>query len=71
MNNQGEGAPVRESPVDEDTHKQMLSYYHRKQEEQKKLEQDKDDSYWNNEWANSNSLKSQLINQGKDIKWKY
>lgn len=29
----GAGAPVREAPVDAETHKQMLAYYHKKQEE--------------------------------------
>ena len=28
-------APAREPPIDEETHKAMLSYYHKKQEQQK------------------------------------
>lgn len=29
----GGGAPVREPLIDEDTHRKMLSYYHKKTEE--------------------------------------
>lgn len=56
----GKGAPVREPAVDEETRKAMMSYWHKKQEVQKKLEQDDEDSYMNSEWANPNSLKSSL-----------
>lgn len=49
--------PVRENPVDEATHKSMLSYYYRKQEEQKALAKNRDDSYLNSQWANSRGLK--------------
>lgn len=31
----GGGAPVREPAIDHETHKKMLSYYYKKQEEQK------------------------------------
>ncbi len=31
----GAGAPVREPMIDEETHKKMLSYYYKKQEEMK------------------------------------
>jgi len=39
----GSGAPSREPVVDGNTHKAMLAYYHRKQEEQKALEADNED----------------------------
>ena len=35
----GAGMPVREPQVDEETYKKMLSYYHKKQEEHKVIEQ--------------------------------
>lgn len=39
----GSGAPSREPVVDGDTHKAMMQFYHRKQEEQKNLEADNED----------------------------
>ncbi|CAD7973844.1 unnamed protein product [Amoebophrya sp. A120] len=45
------GAPVREPRVDENTHKAMLSYYYKKQEEAKRLAEDEDDSYLESNWA--------------------
>jgi len=61
------GAPVRESRIDEGTHKAMLAHYYKKQEETKKLQEDDDDSYLDSEWANPKSLKSQLVGGGRGI----
>jgi len=61
------GAPVRESRIDENTHKAMLAHYYKKQEEQKKLQEDEDHSYLDSEWANPKALKSQLIGGGRPI----
>jgi hypothetical protein len=48
----GGGAPVREAMIDEDTHKKMLAYYHKKQEEHKQLDEaDEGDQYMNSAWA--------------------
>lgn len=66
----GSGAPVREPLIDTDTHKQMLAFYHKKQEEQKKLEDDNEDSYMNSAWADGKQLKSSLHGQS-DVKWKF
>jgi len=60
LQKKGQGAPVREPTVDADTQKAMLSFYHKKQEEQKKLEENEDDSYLHASWANSNSLKEHM-----------
>jgi len=60
---------VREPLIDEETHKKMLSFYHKKQEEAKKLEEDNDDTYMNAQWANPSNLKNQLTG-GKNISWK-
>jgi hypothetical protein len=50
----GGGAPQREPLIDQDTHKRMLSFYHKKSEEQKNLqEQDDGDHYMNSAWANN------------------
>lgn len=35
MQKSGTGAPVREPGIDEETHKKMLAFYYKKQEEQK------------------------------------
>lgn len=61
------GAPVREPRIDENTHKAMLAHYYKKQEEQKKLGQDEDDSYLDAEWADPKALKSHLIGGGRPI----
>jgi len=36
----------------------MLAYYHKKQEEQKTLENDNEDVYMNSAWANNKNLKN-------------
>lgn len=66
----GSGAPAREPLVDQESYKNMLSFYHKKQEEMKKLEEDNDDSYLNAPWADPKGLKNQLIGSGKGVSWK-
>ena len=66
----GGGAPVREPLIDPETHKQMLSYYFKKQEEGKKLEEDVCDEYLESPWANPKGLKNELHGVA-DVKWKY
>lgn len=67
----GGGAPVKEPMIDPETHKKMLQYYHKKQEEAKKLdEMDDGDQYLNSPWADSGNLKRQLHGTG-DMKWKF
>ena len=66
----GAGAPVREPLIDAETHKKMLAFYHKKEQEQKQLQEDNDDSYLNQPWADSRQLKGQL--QGtSSLKWKF
>jgi hypothetical protein len=67
----GSGAPMREPLIDKDTHSKMLSYYFKKQEEQKKLEVENEDSYLNSQWSDSAGLKKALYWGDKDIKWKF
>ena len=71
IDKKGNGAPVRESPIDENTHKDMLAYYYKKQEEQKKLETETDDNFTNSSWANPDQLKKSMITGGKDISFKF
>ncbi|XXQ34497.1 Ubiquitin-like domain-containing protein [Plasmodiophora brassicae] len=65
------GAPVREPAVDKETQKAMMAYYHKKQEEQKRLEEDNQDSYLNSDWANPKQYKQhfQGLSPG-NIKWR-
>ncbi len=56
--------------IDPETHKKMLSFYHKKTEEQKKLEEDNEDAYMNSAWADTHQLKGSLHGQG-NIKFKY
>ena len=53
----GSGAPVREPTIDPETHKKMLSYYHKKQEEQKQLAEDNEDNFMNQGWADNTAMK--------------
>ena len=57
----GAGCPTREPLIDEETHKRMLAFYHKKNEEAKKMEElDEGDQYMNSAWANPSMLKNQL-----------
>lgn len=66
----GKGAPLSEPAIDKETHNKMLSFYHKKQEEMKKLEEDNEDFYLDSTWANSQNLKNQLLNGGKEVRYK-
>jgi len=61
---------VREPMIDEETHKKMLSFYYKKQEEAKKLDEDNEDQYMNSAWADPKQLKGQLHGTGS-ISWKH
>lgn len=69
LQSRGAGAPSREARIDEDTHRAMLSFYHKKEQESKQLAEDEDDSYLSSAWANPNSLKSSL-HGGTSIRWR-
>ena len=49
--------------------KEMMAYWYRKQEEQKKLEAAVDDEYLNSDWADPRKLKSQFNGVG-DVRWR-
>ena len=55
----GGQAPAREPRVDAETQKQMMAFYHKRQEEMKKLEAEGDDEdhYTHSTWADPNALK--------------
>lgn len=59
------GPPVREPMIDDETHKKMLSFYHKKTEEAKKLdEMDDGDQYMNSKWADGGQMKAQMHGLG-------
>lgn len=63
----GSGAPVRESAMDEEMRVKLMSMYHKKQEELKKIESNNEDDFANSSWANPNNLKSYLVTGGKGV----
>jgi len=64
------GAPAREARIDENTHKAMLAHYYKKQEENKKLQGDEDDSYLHSQWADPKALKNALVGGGRPVAWR-
>ena len=60
--------PVREAPVNPETQKRMMAFWHKKQEEEKQFKQDTDVSYLSSQWANPDSLKQAMIGVS-DIKF--
>jgi len=66
----GAGAPSREPAIDEATQKQMMAFYHKKQEEMKKLEADADDSFLDSSWADPRALKKSLVGGGGQIRFR-
>lgn len=66
----GSGAPQRAPAVDEDTQKKMMQFWHKKQEQQKQLEENDEDSYLNSAWANPKAYKNQMQGFGGNIKFR-
>ncbi|KAJ3351281.1 hypothetical protein HDU83_009008 [Entophlyctis luteolus] len=69
LQRKSQGAPVRESPLDEQAQKEMMAFYYKKQEEHKgdqKLLENTDDEYVNSAWANPKSLKAALNGANPD-----
>jgi len=55
--------------ADKETQLAMMSFYHKKQEELKKMQEDFDDSYLSSQWADTDKMKKQF--QGvSGISWK-
>eukprot|EP00916_Digyalum_oweni_P006215 GHVL01010738.1.p1 GENE.GHVL01010738.1~~GHVL01010738.1.p1 ORF type:complete len:288 (+),score=46.85 GHVL01010738.1:60-923(+) len=64
------GAPVREPRIDTDTHKAMLAFCHKKNQDEKELVHDNDDSYLDAVWANPRGLKEALVGvPNNEVKW--
>jgi len=68
LQDKGQGCPPREPPIDAETHKAMLAWHYRQQEQQKTLALDEDDAYTNSQWANPKALKSHLSGVAGNMK---
>jgi cilia- and flagella-associated protein 298 len=67
LQRKGGGAPVREPAVSEDERKAMMSWYFKKQEEEKALAEDKEDAHLGGGatgWADPKALKRDLMGTG-------
>ena len=65
----GAGPPVREPAMSEEERKHLMLLEHRRREEMKRLLEDNEDQYLDQDWASNRELADSL--QGvKDIKWK-
>ncbi len=60
---------MREPAIDKQTEVKLMSYYHKKEEEMKKLREDADDNYLDAPWADSKALKRELAG-GRDIRFR-
>jgi len=69
LQKKGASAPVREPVVSEDEQKAMIAFYHKKEEEMKKLALEDEDSYMNSAWANPKSLKNAFTGVG-EVTWR-
>lgn len=69
LEKKGAGAPQREPAIDAETKKAMMSRWHKKQAEQKALEEDDDDAYANSAWANPKMMSNGIHGSGA-VKWR-
>ena len=69
LQKKGAGAPQREPVVSADEQKAMIAFYHKKQQEAERLEQEDEDAYLHSKWANPKSLKNAFTGVG-DISWR-
>lgn len=65
----GSGPPAREPAFSEEQRKQMMLAEHRRREEIKKLVEDSEDNYLNQDWASSRQMKNSLQGVG-NVDWK-
>jgi hypothetical protein len=62
--------PVRHGRIDTETYKNILSYYQKRSETSRQLENDEDDSYLVSDWADSRQLKHSLSGTRNSIQWR-
>jgi len=69
LQKKGAGAPGREPVVTEDEQKQMIAFYHKKEQESQRMALEDEDAYENSTWANPKALKNAFSGVG-DISWR-
>eukprot|EP00164_Ancoracysta_twista_P002757 GFYU01003667.1.p1 GENE.GFYU01003667.1~~GFYU01003667.1.p1 ORF type:complete len:292 (-),score=109.81 GFYU01003667.1:244-1119(-) len=69
LTKKGSQAPAKEPPLDAEGQKNLMAYWHKKQEEAKKLAEDEDDSYLTASWANPKGIKQSFTGVG-DVSWR-
>ncbi|KAJ3113478.1 hypothetical protein HDU96_003345 [Phlyctochytrium bullatum] len=69
LQRKNQGPPVREPPLDEMGQRHLMAYYYKKQEQNKRLEENKDDEYLDSSWANPKALK-QAFNGLGNVSWR-
>eukprot|EP01117_Protostelium_nocturnum_P019575 TRINITY_DN8523_c0_g1_i1.p1 TRINITY_DN8523_c0_g1~~TRINITY_DN8523_c0_g1_i1.p1 ORF type:complete len:282 (-),score=119.00 TRINITY_DN8523_c0_g1_i1:161-958(-) len=65
-----QGPPAKDESEYTEQQKEMMSFYYKRAQEQKKLEEDNEDSYVNSAWANPKNLKN-TFNGLENISWKH
>jgi len=60
MTKKGSQAPQREAAVDDETKKKMMAFWHKKQQVNKALAEEDEDSYMNSSWANPKNFKNKI-----------
>ena len=65
----GSGPPVREPAMSEEERKHLMLMEHRRREEIKRLLEDNEDQYLDQDWASNKEL-AQSLQGVKDINWK-
>eukprot|EP00292_Cryptomonas_paramecium_P034345 CAMPEP_0113672244 /NCGR_PEP_ID=MMETSP0038_2-20120614/6151_1 /TAXON_ID=2898 /ORGANISM="Cryptomonas paramecium" /LENGTH=187 /DNA_ID=CAMNT_0000588483 /DNA_START=776 /DNA_END=1338 /DNA_ORIENTATION=- /assembly_acc=CAM_ASM_000170 len=64
LQRRGGGAPAGEPPVDEQTQRDMMAFWHKKQEEAKRLAEEDEDAHLGAAWADPRQLRSHLQGTG-------
>ncbi|KAI0987204.1 hypothetical protein GJ496_004685 [Pomphorhynchus laevis] len=64
------GPPPREPPLCDQQRIEMMNYFHKRNEEQKRLQEDEDDSYLDSEWADSKAFKKSIHKLENDQLWR-
>lgn len=70
LTKKGSQAPQREPTVDEETKKKMMAYWHKKQQVNKALAEEDEDSYMNSSWANPKGFKNRIHGTGGAVSFR-
>jgi len=70
MTKKGSQAPQREAAVDDETKKKMMAFWHKKQQVNKALAEEDEDSYMNSSWANPKNFKNKIHGTGGSVRFR-